>query len=364
MRAFFRFFKGLHIWLAVNASLLALFFLLRGSRAAMNFWSGRVAMPFERAVGSLCAYLPVSVAELIYAAAVAAFLVFLVRSVVCYRRAPYKRDVVYGRILGLTNVALSVYALFCLLWGVNYYADDFCDKSGIRAQPIAYEDLLGVTKYFAEQTAACADSVPRHPDGTFAVPASEILDYAPLLYAETMNEEFPFLSAGTDYRPKGIFCSRLMSAMNFTGFYFPFTGECNVNTDFPADTLPATAAHELAHRAGIASEQQCNFICVLASTRSENAAYRYSGYLLGYIHLSNALYSVDRDAWREIRAALPSGVDADLRSANAYWAQFEGPTADVSNRAYDRMLKSYGQTLGMKSYGAVVDLLVAYYKGQ
>lgn len=362
MKAFLRFFKGLHVWLAVNVCVLALFFILRTQRAVMNFWCERVAMPLERALGALCAYLPFSLAEALYALAILALLVYLVRTLVLLRRADYKRDVVYGRTLALLNVVLSLYAAFCLLWGANYYADDFCDKSGIDPEPVAYEDLLRVTEYFALQTAANADGVPRAADGTFAVPRSEILAYAPALYAETVNEEFPFLALPRDYTPKAILCSRLMSAMNFTGFYFPFTGECNVNADFPADLLPATAAHELAHRRGIASEQQCNFISILASTRSQNAAYRYSGWLSGYVYLSNALYRVDRESWLAIRQALPAGVEADLRNAGAYWARYDGKAAEVSDKVYDKMLKSYGQELGMQSYGAVVDLLVAYYK--
>ena len=61
--------------------------------------------------------------------------------------------------------------------------------------------------------------------------AREILAYAPKIY-ENLYEEFPFLEM-TDVPPKTMRFSRVMSAMGFTGFYFPFTGECNVNVDFP-----------------------------------------------------------------------------------------------------------------------------------
>ena len=76
----------------------------------------------------------------------------------------------------------------------------------------------------------------------------------------------------TDVPPKAMRFSRVMSAMGFTGFYFPFTGECNVNVDFPAATLPSTVAHELSHRRGIASEQECNFRAVLACLRRGGGA--------------------------------------------------------------------------------------------
>ena len=164
-----------------------------------------------------------------------------------------------------------------------------------------------------------------------------------------------------DQQPKGIFLSKIMSAMNFTGFYFPFTGESNVNMDSPAMLLASTCAHELAHQRGIASEQQCNFLAVLACTRCDNTNYNYAGWLLGYIHLSNALYHADRDAWQEVRDRLPDEVLADLRANSAYWAQYKGLTATVTQSLNDRMIKSYGDSLGTQSYGAVVDLLVKYY---
>ncbi len=360
MRAFLRYFKGLHIWLVVNALMLALFFALRGERRVMNAVSERFSMPLERSLGRLWGYVPFSAAELCYALAAVGLVVFLVRSVALIARAEYKREMLYRRVMGLLNVLLSLYAAFCLLWGVNFYTDDFCDKSGVYPAPVAREDLIAVTRYFAEKTAQYAD-VPRDRDGVYAVPRKESLDCAPELY-EALYDEFPFLRIPVDPMPKGILCSRIMSAMNVTGLYFPFTGESNLNMDFPAATFPATVAHELAHRRGIASEQQCNFIAVLASTRAESAAYRYSGYLLGYIHLSNALYSVAPEEWRDIRERLPAAVEADLRAAGDYWAQYDGATARASGKAYDAMLKSYGDELGMQSYGAVVDLLVAYYK--
>jgi len=361
MRGFCARHRGLLVWLAADGAALAAFFLLRAHRAVMNACSARVAMPLERALGALCARAPFSVGEWLYALAILAVPVYLVGSAFAVRRAARRGETACVRLMGLAAAALTAYAAFCLLWGVNFYADGFQEKSGVAAAPVAREELIAVTRYFAEQTAACADDVPRDADGAFAVPREEILAYAPALYEETMYTEFPFLRMRDD-PVKRLFFSRLMSEMNFTGVYIPFTGESCLNTDFPADQLPATVAHELAHRRGLASEQECNFVAVLAASRSENAAYRYSGYLMGYIHLSNALYAADRAAWREIAALLPAAVNADLEKANAYWAQFETPVAEASDRAYDAMLKSYGHALGTRSYGAVVDLLVAYYK--
>ncbi|MBQ9647182.1 MAG: DUF3810 domain-containing protein [Oscillospiraceae bacterium] len=361
MRAFLRYFKRLHIWLFVNLALLALFFALRSQRGVMNAVSSSFSMPLERFLGRLWSHVPFSVAELCYAAAIVGLAAFLVRTIRAVRRAEYKRETLYRRFMALANTVLSLYAAFCLLWGVNFYSDDFCDKSGLYPAPVAYDDLVAVTRLFAAGTAYYADKVARNADGTYAVPRQETLDLAPALY-EPLYDEFPFLYLAADPRPKPIFFSRVMSAMDVTGLYFPFTGESNLNMDFPAATFPFTVAHELAHRRGVASEQQCNFLGVLASVCSTDDAYRYSGWFAGYINLSNALYAVDPDAWLEIRLSLPETAEADLRFAGDYWAQYEGKVSAASGKAYDTMLKSYGDELGMRSYGAVVDLLVAYFR--
>ncbi|MDD5964438.1 MAG: DUF3810 family protein, partial [Oscillospiraceae bacterium] len=95
--------------------------------------------------------------------------------------------------------------------------------------------------------------------------------------------------------------------------------------------------------------------------RSDDPLFRYSGWLLGYIYLSNALYRADYDKWLAIRDALPDTVRLDIAQNNAYWSQYRGVTARVAQTLNDSMIRSYGDPLGTQSYDAVVDLLVTYY---
>lgn len=359
MKSFFLRHKGLHLWLLGDLAFLAAFALARRNRAAMNALTEGFTDPLRRALGTLCERVPFSVSEGLYVLAALGLLAYLALGVRAVVRSRQKGGTVYALVLGLAAVLAAVYALFCLLWGANYYADGFADKGGLSPEPVAVEDLERVTRQFAEWVNEYAPAVPRHADGTFAVDRSDILAYAPEVY-ENLYEEFPFLEM-TDVPPKAMYFSRVMSAMGFTGFYFPFTGESNVNVDFPAATLPTTVAHELSHRRGIASEQECNFLAVLACLRCDNDAYRYAGALSGYIYLANALYSVDAERCRAVRETLDARVIADLRASSDYWAQFDGPVDTVSNAVYDGFLKSYG-TIGVKSYGACVDLLTAYFK--
>ena len=359
MKAFYRENKGLHRWLFACGAVLVLFSLLRESRAAMNALVYGVTLPLEQLFGRACAALPFSVAELLYVLAAVTAVVLLVLMVRYLVRSRQRGRAAYRCALFVLDLFLTVCAAFSLLWGANYYADDFCNRSGLSPEPVAYEDLVRVTQYFADNLAEASTHIARDENGLFTADRQEILNYADTVY-DYLYDEFSFLDM-PDQKPKGIFFSKIMSAMNFTGFYFPFTGESNVNMDSPAMLLASTCAHELAHQRGIASEQQCNFLAVLACTRCGDANYHYAGWLLGYIHLSNALYRADREAWQEVRDSLPAEVLADLRCNSAYWSHYRGLTARFTQSLNDKMIRSYGDTLGTQSYGAVVDLLVGYY---
>ena len=152
-----------------------------------------------------------------------------------------------------------------------------------------------------------------------------------------------------------------MTAMDFTGFYFPYTGEANLNMDCPEMYLPATVIHEMTHQRQVASEQECNFAAIAVSAMSSDSMYRYSGLLMGYVHLSNALYREDREAYAAIRDQLPDVVIADLRANSAYWNAHHTAFTDATQKVYDSFIKTNGDPNGTKSYGMVVDMLLSYY---
>ena len=204
-----------------------------------------------------------------------------------------------------------------------------------------------------------AAEVPRDEKGLCCSDRAEVLRRSPELFAET-EKRYPCL-AGPPLAAKGILCSRVMSLLDFSGFFFPFTAEANVNMDMPACDLAATVAHELSHQRGVAKEQEANFTAVLACLDYGEADYCYSACLMALTHLANALSDADRAAWEEIRENLGEDVLRDLRARSLYWRQFDTPLQTASNTVYEGFLHSYDQTLGLKSYGACVDLLVNYY---
>ena len=286
-------------------------------------------------------------------------MVYIIYELVSLFRCPGPLRRLYRLTVRLTALGLGIYALFCLLWGVYYSGDDFISRSGLERREVAPEELEAVSHWFAGRLNDLAPLVARDGEGLCRSDRSAVLARSPALF-RAAERRFPCL-AGPEVPAKPMFFSRVMSIIDYTGFFCPFTGEANVNADFPEALFAATVAHELSHQRGVAKEEEANFVAVLASLESGDADYAYSACMLAWIHLSNALLSTDPDAFYGIYTGLRPEVQADLTANNTYWEQFESPIQTVTNDMYESFLQSQGQSLGLKSYGACVDLLVSYY---
>ena len=138
-----------HVLLLVSAGLIALHLALRRRHEWMAWLSEKAVRPLHRALGSLNDHVPFSVAELLIALAVIAALVYIIYQVIRLFRGGEKGRRLYRTLVTLVSAGLTVYALFCLLWGVYYYADDFATRSGFVNEPVSTEQLASVTRYFA-----------------------------------------------------------------------------------------------------------------------------------------------------------------------------------------------------------------------
>lgn len=349
-------------WLLAAALLLpvALILLFRGMKdngPVMERWVFGVMAPVEQCLGRMWAVLPISGAELLAALAIAGAVAWLIWTVVRLIGERSLRKFL-RRLLVLIAVGLWLLAGLDWLWNAAYHAPTFAQRSGLETGSCSAEELARVTRLFGQKAGELSLQVPRDEGGHFAAPTGECLERGVSVY-DGLVGEFSFLDIPA-VRAKPLFYSRLQSRLGFTGIYFPFTGEANVNVDAPACLLPATIAHEMAHQRMVAAEEEANFVGIAACITSDDVIFRYSGYLFGLIHLSNALYSVDREAWYEIRAAFPQELITDWNDNNNYWAALDSRVEDLAEQAYDSFLKGNGQTMGIRSYGACVDLLVAW----
>ncbi|MDR0294267.1 MAG: DUF3810 family protein, partial [Oscillospiraceae bacterium] len=113
---------------------------------------------------------------------------------------------------------------------------------------------------------------------------------------------------------------------------------------------------------GFAPEEDANLVAYLACMESDNAVFLYSGSLMAFTYCYNAV--TDPRAKGIIWDRLAENSEetlGDFSGNSEAWSEYEGPlrkTAEAVNNAY---LQSMGQPEGIRSYGRVVDMLIALY---
>lgn len=345
--------------LGLPLALIALFEGYKGNREWMDGWVFGVMAPAEQALGRLWSHLPFSAAEVLTALFLGGSALWLIRAAVLLARRREGRAFL-RRLLAFGGAVLWLLAAVCWMWNAAYYASNFSQRSGLATGGYTVEELSAVTAFFARQAASLSDQVPREENGSFSRDIEAFFHQGPQIY-QNLTREFPCLEMES-VQAKPLLCSRLQSILGFTGVYFPFTGEANVNVDAPACLIPATIAHEMSHQRMVASELEANFVGIAACVTSDNTVFQYSGYLMGLIQLCNALYPVDPEGWNAIAAQyFTPQLSQDWQENNQYWAALASPVEEAAEQAYDSFLKSNDQELGIRSYGACVDLLVAYF---
>lgn len=350
--------------LLIPLLLIALYLALRGDPHIAQRAEASIAAPLRDFLARVTSFGPlryISVSELLIAAYVVWVAAAFTALIVALIRRRARLRAVLRHLSLLVTAAAWVLSLFSWTWGIGYNTPSLAQETGLARDGVATEDLAYVTALFAERASALSKEVPRDEEGRFAASLKDIFAGASSVY-DGIHREFPVLD-GPAYPPKPMIFSKLMSYLGFTGVYYGFTGEANVNVDQPALSVPFTIAHEMAHQRGVHSEDEANFASIAACITSGDPVYAYSGYFSGLLYLSGALYKADPQAWYALADTLSEEVLRDLQDHDAYWAQFETPAAEAASAVYDSYLKSQGQTLGVRSYGACVDLLVAWLAG-
>ncbi|MGF0033547.1 DUF3810 domain-containing protein [Bariatricus sp. SGI.154] len=343
---------GLIAW-AVVLSLVA-----RVSQGFAQWYSVHLYSVWVETVGRFAGLVPFSVSEVLLYVLILGIFVTGVRLVIRGVRKRAGRREVYHWCLNLVLIAGILFFLYVVNCGINYHRVSFAEGAGIRVEEYSAEELKEVCQWLTEQVNSYSGQVERDGDGVMVldVPLQENTVKA----MEGLQEEYPQLK-GYYPRPKGLMNSWILSIQNLTGIYLPFTIEANYNQEITDYNIPFTACHELSHLRGFMQEQEANFIAFLASSSYEEEAFRYSGYLMGWIQCMNVLYKIDYDAWEEVRSGLSTEVEPDLNANREFWARYDGAVAEVSNKVNDTYLKANGQADGVKSYNRMVDLIVACY---
>lgn len=315
----------------------------------------------SRGGNALTGLAPFSVGEMLVCLLAAAFVALLVRLIVrLVRRKGRRTETALRFLVNLLCFAGVLYFIFTVNCGINYYRSTFAQTCGLPVQPSSAAELTRLCKSLASDADAQRGRVKTDSRGVMKLSTQNFAQTAQQARQsfDRLGADYPLLPPGYG-TPKPVLGSRLMSRCNITGMFFPFTFEANVNTDVPAYTIPVTMCHELSHLRGFMREDEANFIGYLACEKSASVDFQYSGTMLAFTYASNALLSADEKADSEVWNGLSAGVKKDLAYDSAYWKQFEGPVAKISDSVNNSYLKANRQNDGVQSYGRMVDLLLA-----
>ena len=355
--------RKLKISLIIPLGILLVYISSKRPALVERFYSEVVYPPIGIILSKATGILPFSVAEIIVIFLPVAFIICTVKVLI---KSFYRRSVnVIPLLEYTTNILVIVSILFFSfigIWGLNYYRMPFASIAGLEVKPASVKELESLCQTLLEKANELRTSVSTDSEGNFDIPGSnrDVLNSCYKGY-EAISSKYPAL-AGSFGNPKPIFLSELMNYTGICGIYFPFTGEANVNVSIPKSTLPSTASHEMAHQRGFSREDEANYISYLACIAHPDVNFQYSGILLALINSMNALYQSDQSLFLKLSDNYSDGVRHDLAEINKFWEQYEGPVERTSDKINNAYLKANNQKDGVKSYGRMVDLLIAEHR--
>ena len=264
-------------------------------------------------------------------------------------------------LLAAVSLILTSY-IFTL--GIGYRTTPIGERLNIESpEHISPEELYSVARRLRDEVNSLSSEI-RYEGGVSVMPYSvrELSDKLCSSF-DKLNEEYPFIKS-FDSRVKPVLFSTVMSDAGITGIYSFFTGEANVNVEYPQYNLPYVAAHEMSHQRGVSRENEANFIAFLVCIGSTDPFIRYSGYLSMYEYIASWLYRADEELYFELAAGLDESAVDDIRASRAVTAEHsDSLLGKLNDKANDAYLKLNG-TEGVVSYGYVVRLAVGYYRGR
>lgn len=324
-------------------------------------YSAHIFPGISRFLRAVFGWLPFSLGDILYAAALIFLLVRLFRFLRFIFRK--KKDNALEKLkkgfVSTLLVCSIIYIVFNLFWGINY------NRTGIAGQldlvikkDYSVDELKNINGVLVQKINSSKQSLLRSNE---PYPSNAALFSLTAEAYKKIAKKYPFL----EYRPVSLKSSMWGWIGNYTGFlgyYNPFTGEAQVNTTVPKFTQPFTACHETAHQLGYAKEMEANFVGYLAAAASDDTLFHYSVYTDLFLYANRTLYFADSAASLQYRKMLIPEVIADFKERKQFYLAHTGFIEPVVRALYGKFLESNQQPMGMLSYDEVTAFIIAYYK--
>lgn len=270
-----------------------------------------------------------------------------------------KKARVLGFLTAVLELLVLLVTLFMGLWGLNHFAPAIGEQTGLEVREYSLQELKDAAAWYAEQASAWADQVERDAAGNVVLPDfAAMSDTAAAAYDKLGAAQPRFANPAPRVKP--LLVSEAFAYMGTTGVFVCLTGEAGVSTSTYPIAQPFTICHELGHSLAIAREKEANYVAFLACRASEDPLFRYSGYYNAFIYCYNALYGQEASAARALWKKVSQNLIHDSDVHVEYNKQYEGKVQQAAQAVNDAYIKTFDEA-GVKSYGLVVDYLIAEY---
>ncbi|MCD9575763.1 DUF3810 domain-containing protein [Flavobacterium soyae] len=264
-------------------------------------------------------------------------------------------------LLKITGKISVFYFFFHLLWAFNYYRKPLFEKMEIKRE-YTDADLLAFTKRLIVKTNEIQFKITKNKGEKINFPYSQEEVFKMNLNGyDNLAKEHSYFKYDALSVKKSLF-SVPLTYMGFGGYLNPFTNEAQVNDLLPMYSFPVTASHEMAHQIGFASENECNFIGVLASVKNDNLYYQYSGYSFALRYCLGIWKFKNEKIFEILKRQVNSGILKNYQESQDFWKQYDTFIDKGFHFVYDSFLKSNNQKDGMESYSKFIDLMINYYR--
>jgi len=304
---------------------------------------------------TLLGWIPFSVGDVLYA-----LLILLGVGYIVTNRFAIKKNFL-GFLRDIAMVLSVAYFTFHLLWGFNYYREPLSKTLEIGANH-SQEDLINLIGQLVQKTNETQFKITRDSSKFVEVPYTkkEIFELTIGGY-ESLEKKIPLFSYNPPSIKNSIF-STALTYMGYGGYLNPFTNEAQANGRLPNFRFPVICGHEIGHQLGFSAENETNFIGYLVTVNNDNIYFKYSAYAYALSYCLNDLAKRDPDAFKSYYDKLNPGVKKNYTEIADFWRAHENPLEPVFKSIFNTFLKANNQKEGIKSYNAVVSLLINYYR--
>lgn len=319
-----------------------------------RYYSNGLYPVIARGLRIFFGWLPFSVGDVIYL-----IVCFLAVRYIYLRWASLKKQPL--RFVKNSVAVLSlVYFIFHSLWGINYYRQPITWKLGI-AKEYTLDELIAFTEYLALQTNSYQLQLTGDSTAPVQMPYSrrEILVKTKEGYAMLAKTQPDFAYKNPSLKTS--LFSIPLTYMGYGGYMNPFSNEAQVNGTLPLLRLPVVSGHEVGHQLGYAAEDATNFIGFWVTLHHEDLYFKYSAYLNALRYSLSTLAVHDTKRSQDLTASLHPGVQQNMQEIRQFWKKHKNPLEPVFKSIFNIFLKASHQKEGIRSYGAVVGLLIRYH---